>query len=488
MTRAGILGTTMIAVAIMAAPTARAQPVTQDQAKALETQLRSWVAGLISPKIDLTTMPIHILPDGDHYRLEQPIAGTWGTTGITITGAPITASIKPLAGNRWAIDNLLPPSPLTVKLTGEKPERNGDLTQTVDKQEMHAILDPSLATTSSYDLKMAGITRVIHTAMGMQTDTIARATAHGVMTPKDGKGMSLQSESTLEGYASSHPASNGTPITIAADRVHTSGVIEQFSFSRMGEVLRVTSAIGVLGKDHSLATKALAQQLLLALADLFVSADGETTVDGLHVDANGHATSVKKVTVTTGFGAPAGKADLHLKLSADGIDSPDISSPFREYLPHHVAISPRISGVPKATLVKFLQDAIDNRDSPRADGRQAMAKLLKDGPLTLGLDSLGLDLGPAVLAGTGKLDVTSPTEVSGEADIHMTGLDALIRKVNTVPQLRMAATVLVFLKGLGAQDGNDTEWAIKYADNKLTVNDTDMSSMIPHGGQKLEAP
>jgi uncharacterized protein DUF2125 len=488
MTRARMLGTTIIAVAIMAAPTARAQPVTQDQAKALEAQLRGWVAGLITPKTDLTTMPIHILPDGDHFRVEQPIAGALGTTGIAITGAPITASIKPLAGNRWAIDNLLPPSPLTVKLTGEKPEKNGEFTRTVEKQEMHAILDPSLATTSSYDIKMAGITYVIHTAMGTQTDTIARLTGHGVMTPKDGKGMGLRNESTLEGYASSFPTRNGTPVTIAADRVHSSTVIEQFSFARMGEVLRVSSAIGALGNAHSLAAKALTQQLLLALADLCASADGETTVDGLHVDANGHATSVKKVTVATGFGAPAGKADGHLKLSADGIDSPDIPEAFREILPHHIAISPRISGIPKATLVKVLQDGIDNQGSPKPDGRQLLAKLLKDGPLTLGLDSLELDLGPAILAATGKLDITSPTQVSGEADIRMTGLDALIRKVNTVPQLRMAATMLVFLKGLGEQDGKDTEWAIKYADNKLTVNDTDVSSMIPHGKPKLEAP
>jgi hypothetical protein len=487
MTRAGMLGATMIAVAMMAAPAARAQQVTQDQAKALETQLRNWVGGLIGPKIDLTT--IHILPDGDHYRLEQPIAGTWGTTGITITSPPITASIKPLAGNRWAIDNLLPPSPLTVKLTGKQPERNGEFTRTVDKQEMHAIVDPSLATTSSYDLKMAGLTQVIHTAMGTQTDTIARLTGHGVMTPTNGKGMRLQTEATAEGYASSHPTGNGTPIIIAADRIHSSGVIEQFSFTRMGEILRITSVSRALGKDNASATKALAHQLLLALANLFASTDAEATVDGLHVDMDGHATSVKKLIVNTGFGAPAGKADLHLKLSADGIDVPDIpSGPIREILPHHITISPRISGIPKATLVKVLQDAINNQGSPKLDGRQVMAKLLKDGPLTLGLDSFGLDLGPAALAGNGKLDLTSPSDVSGEADIRMTGLDALIRKVNAVPQLRTAATVLVFLKGLGVQDGSDTEWAIKYANNKLTVNDTDMSSMIPFGRQKLDAP
>jgi hypothetical protein len=480
-----MLGTTIIALAVMAAPAARAQ-VTPDQAKALETQIRNWVTGLIGPEIKLSGVPFHILPDGDHYRLEAPIAGGLAP-GVSVNAAPVTAAIRKLDGNRWAIDNLLVPSPFTAKVTGKKPELNSAFSLKIDGQEMHAVFDPTLATSSTSDGKVSGVTEILNTRQGNQTVTIARATMHSVLTPADGKGMTLQSESTAEGYASSHSPRTGVPTTISVDRLHTSLTARQVNFAKLGEALHTATSLGVLNENRSPAARALARQLVLAMADLMDRMDAEETADGVHLDVADHSGSAKKFSLNAGFGAPGGKAEFHMKLAIDGPDSPEIPpGPFRDYLPTHIALSPRISGVPKATLVKLLLEVIDAGGTKKQNPNEMEAELLKNGPLELGMDDLALDMGPAMLTGNGAMDVASATDVSGQAEIHMTGLDTLIRKVNATPELRQAAPVLIFLKGIGEQNGKDTVWNVKYANDKLTVNDTDMSSMMPH--TKTENP
>ncbi len=479
MFRALMLATTIFAAALAAAP-AHAQ-VTHDQATALETQLRTWVAGLFGPKINNTAIPIHIVPDGDHYRLEQPLTNTFGD--ISITAAPLTAAIRPLDGGRWSVDDLLLPTPFSAKLAGAKPGLSGDFTQTVDTQQMHADIDPSLATPSTYDMTMSGVKQTIHTATGTQTTTIAKLTGHGVMTPKGGQQVSLQSEGTAEGYATSQPTPTGKPLTVAIDRLHATAGFDQFDFARMGEVLHTIAALGALGEKDSPAAKALGHQLVTAATALLAGADGTETLEGMHIDANGHAGSVKQFTLGSGFSAPGGKAEWRLKLAMDGFDSPDIPpGPYRDYLPRHIDISPRISGISKVALVQMVQDAIDDGGANKPDPMTVVMNVLNDGPVTLSLDGLDLDLGPAMLTGTGAFTLASLAEMSGHADIHVTGLDELIRRVNTTPALKQAAPVLVFLKGIGQQNGKDTRWAIKFVDNKLTVNDTDMSSMIPGMG------
>ena len=43
----------------------------------------------------------------------------------------------------------------------------------------------------------------------------------------------------------------------------------------------------------------------------------------------------------------------------------------------------------------------------------------------------------------------------------------------------MAAPVLIFLKGIAKQEGNESVWSITYADKKVMVNDTDLSDLMP---------
>ena len=105
--------------------------------------------------------------------------------------------------------------------------------------------------------------------------------------------------------------------------------------------------------------------------------------------------------------------------------------------------------------------------------------LLADHPVELAIEDLLIDLGPLRLKGQGSLIVSSPQEAGGEAELRATGLDALIRRANAVPELKMAAPVLIFLKGIAKQEGNESVWSITYADKKVMVNDTDLSDLMP---------
>jgi hypothetical protein len=107
------------------------------------------------------------------------------------------------------------------------------------------------------------------------------------------------------------------------------------------------------------------------------------------------------------------------------------------------------------------------------------AQLIAANPVLVGLDDLLIDLGPMRLKGWGAVRVVALDDAAGEAELRATGFDAMIRKVNSTAELRAAAPVLIFLKGIARQEGTETVWKITYADRKLVVNDTDMSDLMP---------
>jgi len=150
----------------------------------------------------------------------------------------------------------------------------------------------------------------------------------------------------------------------------------------------------------------------------------------------------------------------------------------RAYMPRHIEFAPSIGGVPAKDLRALLLRAADSEGND--PGLKAQAdELMQKGPLTVGLDSLALDFGPATLRGTGELRIVGPDDVEGEAHVTATGLDALIQQANTVPELKQAEPVLFMLKGLGRQDGARTVWDITYRDRKVLVNGNDLSGMMP---------
>jgi hypothetical protein len=220
---------------------------------------------------------------------------------------------------------------------------------------------------------------------------------------------------------------------------------------------------------------------LVALADLISGFDEHGTLENLHVVAAGHSGRLQKFALGLSAGAPDGKIAIRFNLAMDGLDSPDIPpGVFRDYLPRHLSIAPRVSGVPSADLRDLLLRAADSNGNDPLLEVQARA-LLDKGPVAIGLDELSFDFGPATLQGKGEVRVLGTDRYEGEAHFTATGLDDLIKKANTVPELAQAAPVLFLVKGMGRQDGPNTVWDVTYKDSKVLVNGNDLSQMLPGG-------
>jgi hypothetical protein len=220
--------------------------------------------------------------------------------------------------------------------------------------------------------------------------------------------------------------------------------------------------------------------VLATLGELMDGMASEQTMEGLRVTASGQTGTLKKLSLGFAASAPGGLMEMRVPMALEGLDSPMIpQGAMRELLPKMVSLVPKVGGVPKAELTAILLRALD-RDTPDSNAVQAeLTAMVEKSPITIGIEKLAVELGLASLRGGGEVKVSGPADITGEAEFRMTGLDALIRRTNTMPDLKLAAPALIFLKGIGKADGKEMVWHITYADKVLMVNDTNMTEMMP---------
>jgi len=553
-----------VATGLGAVAPARADEISADGAQKLEQQVHDWLAALLGPLVPVGERPLHVTAEADHYRVEAPFADLLGSLGVTVQGAPVSAALKPLAGGRWAIDDVRAPSPLTMSYALPGDGKGGDapaetLTATIGSQHQHGVLDPSFATPSTMDGTIKGYTSTIEGEkdLGKRTTSIDEITYHLALDPVDGRldvvedtdshllasntvvpNIGLASFSVekmhgslrLDGVAPDrvaslvHAAMELAPLGIAAakqqqgapdlqairtlaeqnrkaaadDRAAADADKQAVAEGRMtpADRRKNTEARIARAKERMKAMQALRapnaakpvltgeqrtamHDALVAVADLLQGFDQQVSMENVHVVGAGYTGHLAKFATELSVDAPAGKVTLHFHVGLDGLDSPDIPpGVFRDYLPRHISITPRIGGVPAAALHDLLLHAADNPgDDPQME---AEAKSLLDkGPVVVGLEELSLDFGPATLTGSGELRVIGTDQYDGDAQFKATGLDDLIAQANTVPELKQAGPVLFLLKGMGKQDGDATVWNISYHDKKVLVNGNDLSAMLP---------
>ena len=217
---------------------------------------------------------------------------------------------------------------------------------------------------------------------------------------------------------------------------------------------------------------------LVALAELITGFDEDGTMEDVHVSAANYSGHLDKLSFGLGVGAPDGRTAIHLSFALDGLDSANVPPGiYRDYMPRHIAFAPRLGGVPASDLRDLLLRAADSDGKDPQLQADAMA-LLEKGPVVAGLDDLSLDFGPATLKGSGEVRISGINQYQGEAHFAATGLDALIKQANTVPELKQAGPVLFLLKGMGRQDGANTVWDVTYRDSKVLVNGNDLAGML----------
>jgi hypothetical protein len=475
----------VLAPLIAAAP-ARAE-ITADAAAALQAQIRAWVADLTGPAIDLGSHAVRVTPAGDAYRLEWPVMGPVGTTGWEISGDPVTVIAKPLDGGRWSIESMRLPTPLRAE---QQPAQDGEphnWEMTLAGQNISGRFDPSLATNSTFDMELRGYNSSSQTAKGTQTVHLDRYTGHGGWQPTGDGRVTISDERQGENLTVSMDVPGGPgPITVKATAVHGSVRVERIAFDRLGAALRsirdmvpaAMQAAGAAGMPDAVTPedRAALHDLVVALRDLLGGVQQETTLEHIGFDVGGMGGTLASLTIGGRAAASDGMLDASLHLAMEGIDSPMIpKGPLRDYLPRRLALTPHLSGIPANDAVSLLLRAIDAGDAALLQA-EALGLLAK-GPLKAGLDDVLLDLGVAVMKGNGTMTIAAPDDIKGSARIVATGLDALIRSANTVPEMRSAAPFLIIIKGIGDQKGDTVTWNITYADGQTKVNGTDLSAL-----------
>jgi hypothetical protein len=469
------------------------QAVTPEAAQGLERQLRAWLAGLLGPRVDLGQRPVHVTPEGDHFRLEIPIAGPIGTTGLAIEGDAIAAKATPSEGGRWIIDELRYPSPLLMTGTGTGFAKDMPRAWTVTMQEQatHGVLDPAFASASRFESAIRGYRSVIERPAGIGKTTIARLAATLEWRPNGTGRIDLVEDVTGEGLAVSAPNAGGDEVTLVADKTRGKIRVTGVAPDQVAPIIHAALELAPLFAEMAAApaksawhlpeaARGSARTLVTSLRNLLGAYEQSADFENIRFQAAGHSGSLRAFSFRVTAAAPGGMLRATLPIVIEGPDSAEIpKGPYQDLIPHKLALTPRLAGVPASGFADLALRAIDADDAKKDELASEAAGLLAQGPVLLGLDDVAFDVGPAAVTGHGEMRVLSPDATSGTAEIRMTSFDALLRKVNATRDLRQAAPVLIFLKGIGEQEGADTVWRIAYADGKLMVNDQDLSAMMP---------
>lgn len=471
--------------------TAAHADTTADQARTLDGQIRSWIGTQLGALVDVAALPLRIVAQGDLLLLDVPFGGDIGQGAAAVSPGAVSVKLKPLEGGRYSVEDARITSPLSLRATDGPKGAPTAMSMAIAEQTTRGIIDPNFATTSSLTTKFGGYVVTVDTPNGRQSSTINTATSHQVWQPAGDGRVNATGESVLEGYSTSDTMPDGTPTRLTVERVRVSAGADKFDFARLGFVLR--SGLELTGVSSGGATKLPAdgaltpqqkvnlRQLIGELGALFESVRSEQVWENARLQMGPNGGSLRKLAMGFSMGAPKGMIEARFPIAVEGFDSPQIPpGPLRDVLPRSVSLTPRVSGVSKAALMTLLTDAVDA--APDTSGlEQAADTLLAAGSAAFGIDDLAFDIGPMKVTGSGELLVGPAREVTGEAEIRATGLDALIRRANATPDLKAAAPVLIFLKGIGRQDGQAMVWAITYADKELMVNDTNISDMMPQG-------
>ncbi len=476
---AGLLATTPIAHA----------EVTADQAQTLETSLRDWLASLVRPALDVGTHPVQVAPEGDQFRITLAAPDVLATAGILAPGLAVSVGARPMEGGRWALEDLRIPSPLRITVPANavpgKDEKPRTFEASASSMTFHGVFDPSYATTSSFD---TGFTN-LRTVTSNSVTNVGRSTGHTIWQPAPDGHINFISESNSEAVDTQVTTPGDDSFSYTARKSHSTLNVHNAAPASLATLVRSISAIlpTLQGKQDELtqAQRALARKIVYALRDLQGGTEFEQSMDGIKFETAGHSATLRHGSIGSSFGTPDGNLSLSISMQLEGIDSPDVPPGLlHDYLPRKLSFKPRISGIPSADVTKLLLRAIDSTAQELPALQNDATALLGAGPLEVAIDELELNLGAATVSATGSVEVSSPTNITAEAEITATGLNALMKRANTAPELKDIAPVLIFLKGIGKQDGDETTWSLNYEDGKFTVNDTDLSALVPSGKGK----
>lgn len=417
--------------------------------------------------------------EGDHIRLDIPFK----FAAAKVAGARMTLRAKPLDAGRWSLDAV----PLTASVTVlPVPGDPGPLGQKqafgVQELVSHSVIDPALATVSSFDVTAAGLAGAFQAPKLAVAVTTGRFASHTVWQPTGDMRVDATTSLDVGNISIQRLGSAGFRATMR--RVTSDTSFHNLAPDKQVEASRVLALLAPggdaalpTGAQHPTATqRALLHAALDAQRSAYGSIESATGFEGFSVNVLGHEVRFDKTAFDFAVSQPDGRADLKLRLALDGIG---LTTPETDLLPQRLVFALHFAGAPVNDLYAAVSTAIDAGRVKSIDFSGEFIAALARLPLTTSLDQLSFGLGPSAWSASGTLHSDGPGKVTGDALVSATGLDALIRLAGAEQRMRLLAPTLVFLKGLGRQDGDTTTWKLVYADDKTTVNGTALPSFIP---------
>lgn len=497
-TRTLILAAAPLAIMALAAPPARAQaaaPAIDDAgAQGIVDGVHAMLAemlGTLAPAADL----LHATVQGDHYHLEVPIAHRWNGGGIG--GDSIGADLTPLGDGRWRIANGAMPARIELSIDHPPPNMPGSMAVTFKENSFGGVIDTTLATESHLSFHIADQNL---SGEGAQTSTGSHLdSADGTLTvsPATDGTVTLLTDSTMRGLKTTSAVGKGVAVNEVASS-HGTLRATHLSLFALRAALRAVSNLFVLAQAPTApgtppkpasdpAVRENLHTLIAALAASATSMSMEQTEDGLSFVGGPVQGTIGHMGLGIDLGEQDGSVSLAMRIELDKPVLPTIPPGIMtEFLPSHLLLKPRLSGIDAAALRRSLDAAVDN---PQASGAMGLVMAVLDAhPPTIAIDDVAIDTGPAHITGHGQLTVQGPGAAKGTATVRATGLDEAMKQLSADPQGKQALAGLIFLKGLGKPDGDAMVWDIVYDGQKLLVNGNDISAMAPGGSPGSGAP
>ena len=481
----------------------------------------------VGPKITLPKRPVELTPAGDHYQLAVPFSVLLDTSGTQAAGpGSVTASLKPLDQGKWAVDDVMVPSPghfaFDMGPPGSKLPVEVDMK--LASQNTHILFDPTFATASTMTSTVGAIDLHVTSLKQDQTQHIDGTTSHAALTPTTAGRVDVTEDAAAQNFSVQAHSVGGDDHTMKLEARHltVAGHLDDVDrlkvLTALQAITRLSSSMATaLAPDQATAghaapanptkrpapapapgragtpakppspaqaaaaalDRAAIRGMILTLRDIASGGEINEALDGMAVMVDGHGGAAEHVQIGLGATAPGGMLQAHVEMGLDGLAVPELPPTMAVYLPKHFKVRPFVSGISVADVTKMALDAT----GPNGDRAPDPTVLFSHGGITFGIESLALDLGASSFAGNATMVAKSPGDISGKAQLTATNFDALMETVQKDPMLSAGFPVMVMLRGLGRQNGEQMVWDIAVANNAVTVNGTDLTAMLG-GGKK----
>ena len=478
----------------------RAADVTADQARELSGRILGWMSGLLGGRVAIPPEVLSVAPEGENYRLVLNLPGdaliARDEADKPMPGL-VTVLARPLGGTQWRIERTRLPASIVLSPAGAAALKTGDIAPSAEvhigAQTGSGVYDIALTGDSHFATTLDAFT---YTANGLggtaaQHTAIDHYAGTSVMRPTAGGALTIAADGVLDGYT--HLTADPTigEIRVKARRIKAHTDIDAVMTGQVATVMRILvdavmdlSAAKQTGEAKDISDEAANKRARQALHTALGASRGmigglklDETIEALEISAAGKQGFVESLHFAMGGEAPGDRLGLFMEIGVDGVKIPDLPPEFAGLVPKSFVFRPTVGHIDLKGLTALAEDAAaDDADMDEISGK--LMALLGTGGVRIGLDRFGLDLGFAGLKATGEMTVAGPASARGKGQVSLTGFDALMQRVQAIPEAAQAIPVLLLMKGLSKTDGGQLVWDIALSeDNKLLVNGTDIAKM-----------